>query len=54
MDTSDLEENTVPLIKGRTEARPEKLPVENEYDLPRYFVRDCYPEYYCIAGSRTS
>ncbi|OWZ03135.1 hypothetical protein PHMEG_00025190 [Phytophthora megakarya] len=29
-----------------TERFPQELPMENYYELSRYFVRSCYPEYY--------
>ncbi|KAL4116486.1 hypothetical protein PRIC2_011939 [Phytophthora ramorum] len=33
-------------MEERTQVFPKGLPVENVYELPKFFVRRCYPQYY--------
>ncbi|OWY92591.1 hypothetical protein PHMEG_00038349, partial [Phytophthora megakarya] len=40
MDSDD------PEAYEQTKKFPQELPMENDYELSRYFVRSCYPEYY--------
>ncbi|KAL4087900.1 hypothetical protein PRIC1_012331 [Phytophthora ramorum] len=48
MGRDEYEELVVPTIDAmqRTEAFPLELPMENDYNLPKYFVRPCYSVYY--------